>query len=291
MAERYEFLRKIAQGGFGRVYVAKDTRPGREVAIKRLLSPEESASFELAQSTFEREATTLAAMQHPNIVQVYDFDRDEEGTFVVMEMLTGETLKDRLNRGPLTWDTFVMVARQALDAINAAHSQGILHRDLKPENLFLQNTPSGTRVLKILDFGLAKLSNVPSRQTMDQSGNVFGSIYYMAPEQFMREPLDGRTDLYALGCVFYQALTGKFPFAGDDMQGNMEAHMEHKVKPLHERRPDLSAASQELACRTTDVRRTSGGDCGMRPRARRRRSLDRGVDVPRREQRVPRSCL
>lgn len=241
MPDRYEFLRKIAQGGFGHVYVAKDTRLGREVAIKRLLSPEESAAFDLAQSTFEREATTLAAMQHPNIVQVFDFDHDDEGTFVVMEKLEGETLKDRLNRGPLTWDTFVNVTRQALDAINAAHSKDILHRDLKPENLFLHRTPSGTRVLKILDFGLAKLSNVPSRQTMDQSGNVFGSIYYMAPEQFMRRPLDGRTDLYALGCVFYQALTARFAFHGDNMQGTMEAHMEHQVRPIHDRRPDLAA--------------------------------------------------
>ena len=241
MPERYEFIRKIAQGGFGRVYVAKDTRLGREVAIKRLLSPEESAAYDQAQATFEREATTLAAMQHPNIVQIYDFDHDDEGTFVVMEMLEGETLKDRLNRGPLTWETFVNVVRQSLDAINAAHLKDILHRDLKPENLYLVRTPSGTRVLKILDFGLAKLSNVPSRQTMDQSGNVFGSIYYMAPEQFMREPLDGRTDLYALGCVFYQALTARFPFYGDNMQGTMEAHMQHDVRPIREKRPDLSA--------------------------------------------------
>jgi serine/threonine protein kinase len=241
MPERYEFIRKIAQGGFGHVYLAKDKLLGREVAIKRLLSPEESASYEQARSTFAREATTLAAMQHPNIVQIYDFDRDDEGTYVVMEMLEGETLKDRLNRGPLTWDTFVNVTRQALDAINAAHSKGILHRDLKPENLFLNRTPSGTRVLKILDFGLAKLSSAPSRQTMDQAGNDFGSIYYMAPEQFLREPLDGRTDLYALGCVFYQALTAKFPFDGGNMQATMEAHMEHEVKPIRERRPDLSS--------------------------------------------------
>jgi len=240
MSDRYEFIRKIAQGGFGRVYVAKDTRLGRDVAIKRLLSPEESASYDQAQATFEREATTLAALQHPNIVQVYDFDRDMEGTFVVMEMLEGETLKDRLTRGPLVWETFVMVVRQALDAINAAHSIGVLHRDLKPENLFLHRTAGGTRVLKVLDFGLAKLSNVPSRQTMDQSGNVFGSIYYMAPEQFVREPLDGRTDLYALGCVFYQALTSRYPFHGENMQGTMEAHMSHQVRHLRERRPDLS---------------------------------------------------
>lgn len=242
MPERYEFIRKVAQGGFGRVYVAKDRLLGREVAIKRLLTAEESSGQTQAEATFQREATTLAAMQHPNIVQIFDFDSDEEGTFVVMEMLEGETLKDRIDRGPLTWNTFVMVAKQALDAINAAHSQGILHRDLKPENLFLQRTPGGSRVLKILDFGLAKLSTVPSKQTMDQSGNVFGSIYYMAPEQFMRQPLDGRTDLYALGCVFYQTLSCRFPFHGESMQGTMDAHMQHKVRHIRERRPDMNAS-------------------------------------------------
>jgi serine/threonine protein kinase len=254
MPERYEFVRKVAQGGFGRVYVARDTRLGREVAIKRLLSREESASFEQAQATFEREATTLAAMQHPNIVQIFDFDSDEEGTYVVMEMLDGETLKDRLNRGPLTWDTFVSVTRQALDAINAAHLKGILHRDLKPENLFLHKTGTGMKVLKILDFGLAKLSSAPSRQTMDQAGNVFGSIYYMAPEQFMREPLDGRTDLYALGCVFYQALTSRFPFYGENMQSTMEAHMSHDVKHIRDRRPDVEAPVADWLMRLISFR-------------------------------------
>lgn len=249
MPERYEFIRKVAQGGFGKVYVAKDTRLGREVAIKRLLSADESSSQSQVEATFQREATTLAAMQHPNIVQIFDFDRDEEGSYVVMEMLEGETLKERIDRGPLSWDTFVSVARQALDAINAAHSKGILHRDLKPENLFLHKTPSGSRVLKILDFGLAKLSSVPSKQTMDQSGNVFGSIYYMAPEQFMRQPLDGRTDLYALGCVFYQALTSRFPFHGETMQATMEAHMHHQVKPVLDRRPDMSPQVAEWVMR------------------------------------------
>lgn len=254
MPERYEFIRKVAQGGFGRVYVARDTRLGREVAIKRLLEGEHTDAQNQAEEVFRREAMTLASMQHPNIVQIFDFDRDEEGSFVVMELLSGETLKERLDRGALSWDTFVKAVRESLEAIGAAHSKGILHRDLKPENLYLNLTPSGTRVVKILDFGLAKLSQAPSKQTMDQQGNVFGSIYYMAPEQFRRESLDARTDLYALGCVYYQALTQRFPFFGEKVYDTMEAHLQHQVKPLRERRKDINPAVADWVMRLISLK-------------------------------------
>jgi hypothetical protein len=124
----------------------------------------------------------------------------------------------------------------------AAHKADILHRDLKPENIFLKRTITGSWTVKVLDFGLAKLSQTPSRQTMDGKGNVFGSIYYMAPEQFRREPLDVRTDIYALGCVFYQALTQRFPFEGENMAGTMDAHLNHLVKSVELRRKDTPPA-------------------------------------------------
>ena len=242
MAERYEFVRKVAQGGFGHVYVARDRTLKREVAIKRLLSLSEGADAGAAEANFQREALVLAAMQHPNIVQIFDFDRDEEGSFVVMEMLEGKTLKDALEKGALTWDDFSKLVCETLDAMVAAHKAGILHRDLKPENIFLKRTVVGSWTVKVLDFGLAKLSQQPSRQTMDGKGNVFGSIYYMAPEQFRREMLDARTDLYALGCVFYQALTQRFPFYGETVHATMEAHLKHQVKPIELRRKDINPA-------------------------------------------------
>jgi serine/threonine protein kinase len=242
MAERYEFVRKVAQGGFGEVYTAMDRTLKREVAIKRLLTKNDGAEEEAAESAFQREALVLAAMQHPNIVQIFDFDRDEDGTFVVMEMLEGKTLKEALDRGALTWEDFTRLVRQTLDAMVAAHKADILHRDLKPENIFLKRTVTGSWTVKVLDFGLAKLSQQPSRQTMDGKGNVFGSIYYMAPEQFKREALDVRTDIYALGCVFYQALTQRFPFEGENMAGTMDAHLNHLVKSVELRRKDTSPA-------------------------------------------------
>jgi serine/threonine protein kinase len=242
MAERYEFVRKVAQGGFGEVYTALDRTLKREVAIKRLLNKSDGAAEEEAEAAFQREALVLAAMQHPNIVQIFDFDRDEDGTFVVMEMLEGKTLKEALDRGALTWEDFTRLVRQTLDAMVAAHKADILHRDLKPENIFLKRTITGSWTVKVLDFGLAKLSQTPSRQTMDGKGNVFGSIYYMAPEQFRREPLDARTDVYALGCVFYQALTQRFPFEGENMAGTMDAHLNHLVKSVEQRRKDTPPA-------------------------------------------------
>lgn len=232
-------IRQVAQGGFGKVYVALDRTLKREVAIKRLLSKNEGPEAEAAEAAFQREALVLAAMQHPNIVQIFDFDQDEEGSFVVMEMLEGKTLKDALDKGALTWDDFTKLVHQSLDAISAAHNADILHRDLKPENIFLKRTVTGSWTVKVLDFGLAKLSAQPSKQTMDGKGNVFGSIYYMAPEQFRRQALDARTDLYALGCVYYQALTQRFPFYGETMAATMDAHLKHQVKPIDQRRKDI----------------------------------------------------
>lgn len=242
MADRYQFVRKVAQGGFGEVYTAFDRTLKREVAIKRLLNKNDGVEEAAAEEAFQREALVLAAMQHPNIVNIFDFDRDEEGTFVVMEMLEGKTLKEALDRGALTWEDFHRLVRQTLDAIVAAHKADILHRDLKPENIFLKRTVTGSWTVKVLDFGLAKLSQTPSRQTMDGKGNVFGSIYYMAPEQFKREALDARTDIYALGCLFYQALTQRFPFEGENMAGTMDAHLNHLVKSVELRRKDTPPA-------------------------------------------------
>ncbi len=258
MAERYELIRKVAQGGFGKVYVALDRTLKREVAIKRLLSKNEGPEAVAAEEAFQREAQVLAAMQHPNIVQIFDFDQDEEGSFVVMEMLEGKTLRDAIDLGALTWDDFTKLVRQSLDAMVAAHKADILHRDLKPENIFLKKMVTGGWTVKVLDFGLAKLSAQPSRQTMDQKGNVFGSIYYMAPEQFKREALDARTDIYALGCVYYQALTQRLPFYADTVTGTMEAHLKHQMKPLVQRRTDtppaIAAWLERLIARHRDAR-------------------------------------
>lgn len=240
MEDRYEIKGKIGQGGLGAVYRAQDVRMNREVAIKRIVTNAEDASIpEEATRQLIQEAGALASLQHPNIVTIYDVGTDEDGPFVVMELLTGETLEDLIMKGSFTWTDFRQLAMQTMEALIAAQELHIVHRDLKPGNIMLTWLPSGKFQVKIVDFGLAKLSAKPSLQTIDQSDGVFGSIHFMAPEQFERVPIDLKADLYAIGCVFYYALTGTYPFDGDTAAGVMAAHLNHHVTPLQEVREGI----------------------------------------------------
>ncbi|TLD70262.1 serine/threonine protein kinase [Phragmitibacter flavus] len=233
MAGRYRILEQLGAGGVGAVFKAYDTQLNRYVAVKRLLSREEIEAHEDRTDTLVKEAGSLAALQHPNIVSVYDLATDEEGFFIVMELLEGETLADWIHTsGVLTLPDFYELATQTLEAVLTAHHQSILHRDLKPENLKVLRLPGGRLQVKVLDFGLARLSYGARKMTEDQSGNIFGSIYYMAPEQLQRLPVDGRTDLYALGCMFYQSLSGYRPFEHQDIQSVIQLHLQHLVHPL-----------------------------------------------------------
>lgn len=238
MSERYEIKEEIGRGGLGVVYRAHDTHLDRDVAIKRMRVDSGEPVEELTAGLI-KEAQTLSSLKHPHIVTVHDVGRDEEGPFVVMELLEGKTIDRIVERGVLTLEDFEVVAVQVMEGLIAAQSVDLLHRDLKPPNLMIVWLPSGKFQVKILDFGLAKFSREPSAQTMDQSDSILGSIYFMAPEQFERLPLDARTDLYAIGAIFYFALCGKHPFRGNDAVEIMNAHLEHHLKPLKELRPDL----------------------------------------------------
>ncbi len=240
MEDRYEIRGKIAQGGLGSVYKAHDTRMSRDVAIKRILtSDSESSATEEATRQLIQEASALASLQHPNIVTIYDVGKDEEGPFVVMELLTGQTLEEIISNASFTWEDFRQLALQSLEALIAAQELHIIHRDIKPGNIMLTWLPSGKFQVKVFDFGLAKLSTKPSLQTIDQSDGVFGSIYFMGPEQFERIPIDHRVDLYALGSVFYYALTGTYPFDGENAVEVMAAHLQHHVIPIEEIRAGI----------------------------------------------------
>jgi serine/threonine protein kinase len=240
MEERYEIKGKIGQGGLGAVYRAYDERMNREVAIKRILAnPGDSSMSEEATRQLIKEAGSLASLQHPNIVTIYDVGRDDDGPFVVMELLTGDTLEELIAKGSFTWPDFRQLAMQTLEALIAAQELHLVHRDLKPSNIMLSWLPSGKFQVKIVDFGLAKLSSAPSLQTIDQSDGVFGSIYFMAPEQFERVPIDLKADLYAIGCVFYYALTGTYPYDGDSAVEVMASHLQHHVTPLQEIRSGI----------------------------------------------------
>jgi len=215
----YEVLGLIGVGGMGEVYRARDTRLGRDVAVKVL--PARFAADPEMRDRFEQEARTVSRLSHPNICAIFDVGSHEGTAYLVMELLEGESLADRLGRGQLPLAQALRIGRDICGALEAAHRKGIVHRDLKPANVFLSG--AGT---KLLDFGLAKLrerveagemSRLQTREAspLTGAGTVLGTLAYMAPEQLEGRPADARTDLFALGSVLFEMATGKRPFSGD----------------------------------------------------------------------------
>lgn len=239
MIDRYKILEQLGEGGAGSVYKAWDTRLQRYVAIKKLLPPEQRQAAG-AGDNLAAEAAALSALQHPHIVSVYDLDTDGAEQFVVMEFINGETLEVTVRRGALLPDDFQQIAAESLDGLNAAHRQGMCHRDLKPSNIMFHWLPDGKWQTKLLDFGLANFGVRPAQQELAGSGTVAGSVHFMAPEQFLHQPMDMRTDLYSLGCVLYYSLTGSFPCNGATVEEVMNAHLARQVAPLQSLRPDVN---------------------------------------------------
>lgn len=225
---RYALDQLLGKGGAGEVVLAYDVSLTRWVAIKRI--PATDAGI-------QREAGVLANFQHPNIVSVYDVFEEGGQMLVVMEFVQGQTLEELAE--PMSEETFRNFAEQCLEGLGAAHAKNIVHRDIKPGNIMLVPLPEGGFQVKLLDFGQSRVMETPSLQTMDHSGAVVGSVYMMSPEQLKHEELDTRTDLYSLGCVFYQALTLQRPFTGENITQVLSAHLNHNFQPLASIRPDL----------------------------------------------------
>lgn len=232
MAERYQIYDQLGAGGVGAVFRAYDNELKRWVAIKRLMSAGETGGDAQVMAELRREADALASLRNPNIVTIFDVASDAGGLFIVMELLEGEDLADVVARGPLHYDDFKELASQTLEALLAAHQRHILHRDIKPENIKVERLPGGRMQSKIIDFGLARAGLAARKQTEDQAGTVMGSIFYMAPEQLTRAPVDERTDLYSLGCVFYEALSGRKAFDGESVAAVIDKHIAHDMIPL-----------------------------------------------------------
>ena len=212
----YRIISKIGEGGMGEVYKAEDLKLGRQVAIKFL--PTRSSEDKKAKRRLLQEARAASALNHPNIITIYSIEETEGFDFIVMEYAEGETLKSLIDQGPLELTRLLDLGSQVADGLAAAHSAGLIHRDIKPSNILI--TPSGQA--KILDFGLAKIVQlsekiVSKEQTLTkltQTGMIVGTVAYMSPEQTRGEALDLRSDIFSLGCVLYQAATGKVPFSG-----------------------------------------------------------------------------
>jgi eukaryotic-like serine/threonine-protein kinase len=201
----YEVLGLLGAGGMGEVYRARDPRLGREVALKIVGASFRDDPESLAR--FREEARTLATLSHPNVVAIHDFGVSEGISFAVMELLEGETLRERLRRGPLPWRTATGIAIAVARGLAAAHARGVVHRDLKPDNVFLMREGG----VKVLDFGLAFLRRDEEDEAPAAVGFP-GTKLYMAPEQVCKQALDNRTDIFAFGVTVYEMLTGQRPF-------------------------------------------------------------------------------
>ncbi|MDP9317739.1 MAG: serine/threonine protein kinase, partial [Actinomycetota bacterium] len=262
LAGRYEIQSVLGRGGMAVVWHGADLELGREVAIKTVeLSGDAPAG---AAERFRREARTTAALSQPNIVTIFDTGVDGDTAFLVMELLPGPTLAERLKRsGPLPVADVVDTARQVCAALEVAHAAGVIHRDIKPDNLAYAADGS----VKVLDFGITRILDEITgshASTVTAAGTVLGTVAYLSPEQASDSPIDGRADLYALGCVMTALLTGSPPFTGASPMAVMVQHLHDTPPSVTAARPDvpgeLSVLIAELLAKNPAQRPASASD-------------------------------
>src|SRR5215831_608310 len=228
-----EILAPLGAGGMGEVYRARDTRLERTVAIKIL--PAQFSSDPVRKQRFEREAKTISSLNHPHICVLYDVGNQDGVEYLVMECIEGETLAKRLEKGPVTLDQVLKFGAQISGALDKAHQNGVIHRDLKPGNIMLT-----TMGAKLLDFGLARptvTAMAPAQSSMTEEGTIVGTFQYMSPEQVEGKELNGRSDIFSLGAVLYEMLTGKKAFEGKSQLSVLSAILEKEPQPISSMKP------------------------------------------------------
>ncbi len=261
MTQGYEIVRKLGEGSYGIVYEAEHIKLKRRVALKRL-RPEMRGRSDVVERLF-REAEVCAKLSHPNIVAVHDTGEDQQGPFIIFELLVGETLADRgLRQGTLPPLEVLDIVSDALLGLAAAHSQGVVHRDIKPANLFLCAQATGVELVKLLDFGVSKQPDRKSLTGLTRPGEVVGSLAFMSREQMHQKDIDGRADLYSLGVCMYLMVAGKKPFDAATVQDLLFLLNQPPV-PLARHVPSLSAAFCEVVHRALERDRTKRYDSAL----------------------------
>jgi serine/threonine-protein kinase len=246
LAGRYRIERLISRGGMGAVFEATQLGLDRAVAVKLLLPA--LSRDEKMQERFRREARSAASLRHPNIIQIYDYGISDHGPYIVMELARGKSLRQLLSQGALEIELSVDLMGQICSALATAHSATIIHRDLKPDNIMVEEQPDGQILAKVLDFGIAKIREAqPDEESANLTGaNIIGSPAYMSPEQSLGTTLDARSDIYSLGIMLYEMLTGSTPFG----KGTPGALLTHQINtpppPLTAARPEIPAALESV---------------------------------------------
>ena len=243
LARRYEIIRTIGQGGMADVYLARDTILNREVAIKILRGELNDDAVSLLR--FKREAAAISNLSHPNIVEIYDVGEENGRQYIVMEYVRGKTLKKLISeRGALYKEEAVSIMKQLISAVAAACQQGIIHRDIKPQNVLIKD--DGT--VKITDFGIALAQDAIQ---LTQQDSVMGSVHYLAPELARGETATPQSDIYSLGIVFYELLTGEVPFRGDSAVQIAMKHIQENIPGVREFNPTLPQALENVVLKAT----------------------------------------
>jgi serine/threonine protein kinase len=243
IAGKYTIIEELGRGGMGVVYKAEDTKLRRTVALKFL--PSELTHIPEVKERFTREAQAAAALDHPNICTVFEFDEDEEKSFISMAYIQGQNLRKKIESGPLELEEALRIATQVTEGLQEAHKKGVVHRDIKSANIMIDARGQA----KIMDFGLARMTGTT---LLTQEGAAMGTIAYMSPEQARGEEVDHRTDIWSLGVVLYEMFCGQLPFKGDHEQTVLYSILNKKPKPITGLKADIPVSIEQVVSKALE---------------------------------------